>query len=121
MSKQEVTHSRHIKLPVQLMLWGKSAGRCQFEGCNKRLWENGVTKEIDEEHINDLRNLMLACHECHTLIDEDKDGEKIFCLASLKDEKRSRGESRSGGINYTQQKKPYSSIWGQYWRTHLTH
>ena len=40
---KEVT--RHIPHPVQLMLWGKAAGRCEFAGCNKALWKSPVTQE----------------------------------------------------------------------------
>ena len=134
MIKQEVTNSRHIKLPVQLMLWGKSAGRCQFEGCNKRLWENGVTKEqvnisqkahiwafssngprgnegIDEEHINDLRNLMLACHECHKLIDEDKEGKKYSVPLLLK-MKKDHEERINLAASITPNKKSHILLYG---------
>ena len=95
MAKQHVT--RYINQPTQLMLWGMAAGRCQFEGCNQALWENQTTKQqvniaqkahiwafspdgprgnadIDLDHINDLNNLMLMCHGCHKLVDQDTDG-----------------------------------------------
>ena len=39
----EVT--RHILNSTQCMLWGKSAGRCEFSGCNKPLWKSSVTQE----------------------------------------------------------------------------
>ena len=39
----EVT--RHIRGDVQNMLWGKAAGRCEFNGCNKPLWKSSVTQE----------------------------------------------------------------------------
>ena len=97
MPKREV--SRSISQPVQLMLWGKAAGRCEFEGCNKSLWQSDVTKEqvniaqkahiwafspdgprgnagIEQDEINDINNLMLVCHQCHRLIDQDKKGNR---------------------------------------------
>ena len=37
--------TRHISLPVQRMLWGKAAGRCEFAGCNQPLWKSPVTQE----------------------------------------------------------------------------
>ncbi len=89
--------TRHILIPVQLMLWGKAAGRCEFAGCNKPLWKSSVTQEqvniaqkahiyafssdgprgnrgIPKEKLNDLENLMLVCHECHEKMDQRKDG-----------------------------------------------
>lgn len=79
------------------MLWGKAAGRCQFSGCNKQLWKCPVTQEtvniaqrahiyafssrgprgndgIPKDELNELENLMLACHACHKEIDKRKDG-----------------------------------------------
>jgi hypothetical protein len=65
--------------------------------CNKPLWKSPVTqeqvklaelahiysfgkhgprgnKEIPKEHINNIANLILACLDCHTTIDKDKQG-----------------------------------------------
>jgi len=79
------------------MLWGKAAGRCEFNGCNKPLWKSSVTQEqvniaqkahiyafssdgprgnqeIPKERLNDLDNLILVCHECHEKIDQTNDG-----------------------------------------------
>lgn len=92
---QEVT--RHIKADVTAMLWGRAAGRCEFWGCNKPLWESAVTREtvnlaqrahiysfssggprgnrgVLKEELNDFNNLMLVCHGCHQTIDKHKDG-----------------------------------------------
>ena len=89
--------TRHIQDPVQRMLWGKAAGRCEFNGCNKPLWKSSVTQEqvniaqkahiyafsndgprgnqeIPKERLNDLDNLILVCHECHEKIDQTNDG-----------------------------------------------
>lgn len=86
----EVT--RHILVSTQCMLWGKSAGRCEFAGCNKPLWKSSVTQEsvnisqkahiysfsargsrgnegIPKDELNDISNLMLVCHECHQKLD----------------------------------------------------
>ncbi len=94
---KEVT--RHIKKEVERVLWARSAGRCEFNGCNKILYRSPITKEdvnISEkshiysfsekgsrgrglfarnlDKINNLENLMLMCHDCHKTIDQDKDG-----------------------------------------------
>eukprot|EP00903_Cladosiphon_okamuranus_P004169 g4167.t1 len=88
----EVSKSRHIPDAVRFMLWGRAAGRCQFNGCNKPLWKNPVTQEavniaeaahiysfskggprgnkgIVVNELNEFENLLLACHDCHKTID----------------------------------------------------
>ena len=37
--------SRSISVTAQNLLWGRSAGRCEFAGCNKPLWKSSVTQE----------------------------------------------------------------------------
>ncbi len=96
---KEVT--RYIKKEVERELWARAAGRCQFSGCNRILYKSPVTQEkanISEKahiysfsedgprgwgpfekkpkHLNDACNLMLMCHDCHNLIDQDKQGLK---------------------------------------------
>lgn len=74
------------------MLWGRAAGRCQFQGCNKPVYLVSVTQEVMNvadrahiwafsaagpraregvagEHVHDISNLMLLCHEHHLRID----------------------------------------------------
>src|SRR3974377_1658155 len=85
-SLKEVT--RYVPVPIQCMLWGKAAGRCEFAGCNEPLWKSRVTQEqvnigqkahiyafssggarghsaADLGNLQDLSNLMLVCHACH--------------------------------------------------------
>lgn len=96
---KEVT--RHIKHEDQRDLWARAAGRCQFDGCNKIVYQSPVTKEAvnigqqahiysfsedgprgwgifksNKENLNKVENLMLMCHACHVTIDKDKKGEK---------------------------------------------
>lgn len=89
--------SRYVPHPVQCLLWGRAAGRCEFAGCNKPLWKSSVTQarvniaekahiyafsddgprgnqEITAAELNDLGNLMLVCHESHREIDAKRDG-----------------------------------------------
>ena len=94
--------SRYINPTAEKELWAKSAGRCQFNGCNRILYESPVTQEpvnisekahiysfsedgprgwseeleADKTQINDIDNLMLLCHDCHKTIDKDIDGNK---------------------------------------------
>lgn len=96
---KEVT--RYIKREVERELWARAAGRCQFEGCNILLYKSPVTQErvniSEKAHIysfsekgprgwgpfkknpqdlNNIDNLMLMCHGCHTTIDQDESGHK---------------------------------------------
>ena len=83
----------NIPESVKLRLWGKAAGRCQYDGCNKPLWRDDLTKaEFNTAYIahvvadsvdgprghatrskllaSDISNLMLMCDEHHRLIDK---------------------------------------------------
>ncbi len=109
--------SRHISEPTRYMLWGVAAGRCEFRGCNKPLWKSPVTQDqvniaqaahiwsfssdgprgnagISPDLLNECSNLMLVCHACHKLIDEDKLGEKysVSVLQSMKEDHERRIE-----------------------------
>lgn len=93
--------TRYIKKEVERELWARSSGRCQFNGCNKLLYKSPVTQEqvniaekahiysfskdgprgwgpliLNKDKLNDIDNLMLMCHDCHKLIDSDKEGLK---------------------------------------------
>lgn len=88
---------RHVSISTQNLLWGRSAGRCEFAGCNKQLWKSSVTSEtvniaqkahiysfsaggprgnegIPRKALNSIDNLLLVCHECHEKIDQAQDG-----------------------------------------------
>ena len=87
--------SREIKPTTERMLWGVSAGICEFAGCTNKLYSHHVTKEkvnfAEKAHIyafsaggkrpsllrfsskiNDIDNLMLVCGKCHKLIDSEE-------------------------------------------------
>lgn len=89
--------TRHIDRAIERELWGRSAGRCEFAGCNKELWKSSVTQEqvnlsqkahiysfstdgprgnrgVAKKNLNSISNLLLACHGCHQKIDKNKDG-----------------------------------------------
>jgi hypothetical protein len=118
----EVTSpSRDIRRPVESMLWGRSAGRCEFDGCNRILSRSSVTQEqaniaqkahiwafsaggprghagITDEELNEVENLMLVCHECHTKIDQAQGSKKYTAgmLRSWKEEHEKRIEIATG-------------------------
>lgn len=78
---------------IKLCLWGKAAGRCQYEGCNEPLYRDRKTQyEFNSAYIahivadkpdgprghptlsallkQDLTNLMLLCDSHHRLVDK---------------------------------------------------
>jgi CBASS immunity sensor of nucleotide second messenger signals len=86
--------SRDISRSVEAMLWGRAAGRCQFDGCSRELWKSPVTQErvniaekahiysfsadgprgnrgVDVKRLNALENLILVCDICHKTIDKN--------------------------------------------------
>ena len=96
MSK-EVT--RYIGREIERELWARAAGRCQFNGCNQILYKSPITQERvnisekahiysfseegprgwgplkkNKKAINNISNLMLVCHACHKIIDQDEKG-----------------------------------------------
>lgn len=78
---------------TKTLLWLKSAGRCQFDNCNKPLWKHDVTmakmnkayiahiyayspngpryhESLSKELEVAFENLMLVCDECHRIFDD---------------------------------------------------
>ena len=89
-----IKSARGIPAVEKVLLAARSAGRCEFAGCNKYLFEHPLTLRTGNfsEHahivafseagprgrdvprpakINSQRNLMLLCAECHKLIDDN--------------------------------------------------
>lgn len=103
------------KIPesVKRELWIKSGGRCEFRGCNKYLYKDGVTKqprnlaniahiiswtatgprgnENSERLATDISNLMLTCSEHNNLIDDPQYVE-VYPVELLKQYKREHEE-----------------------------
>ncbi|MFD1777214.1 SAVED domain-containing protein [Fredinandcohnia salidurans] len=93
---------------VKIRLWGKAAGRCQYEGCNDPLWKDSITQSefntayiahiiadspngprghetLSEKLAKDISNLMLMCDKHHRLIDkEDVEGHPVERLMEMK-------------------------------------
>lgn len=113
--------TRDIPRPVESMLWGHAAGRCEFDGCNQRLSRSPVTQEqvntaekahiyafsadgprgnagIADEDLNDADNLMLVCHACHQTIDQVPDGGRytVPLLRGMKERHERRIEIVTG-------------------------
>ena len=93
-SKPKITR-KNVPLHTKLKLFGKSAGRCEFNGCNKLVWRNDLTltdgnfgevahiiaasedgSRGNKESINlqiEFSNLMLLCQQCHKEVDDNPD------------------------------------------------
>jgi hypothetical protein len=88
--------TRKIKPAVQLLIYVRAGGRCEFDGCPRYLVEHHLTHKPGNfaqmahvvafskkgprgdvtdrpEDINNIDNLMLLCHQCHKLIDDNPD------------------------------------------------
>jgi hypothetical protein len=98
----------YIPERVKFRLWGKAGGRCEYEGCNTRLWLDTLTQvEFNAAYIahiiadqpggprgdpklsellkSDITNLMLLCDKRHRLIDrEDVPGHPVERLKAMK-------------------------------------
>jgi len=94
---------------TRYLLWAKSAGRCQLEGCNHPLYEDDLTQielnfgkvahiigqgqtgprnykdlGFDFNYVNDLSNLMLLCGDHHDLVDKAPDKFPTDLLRGMK-------------------------------------
>ncbi len=105
---------KSIPETVKLQLWVKSAGRCEFKGCNKPIWHNKLTLSAgnfaEMAHIIgsskegprggeesevlqvDFANLMLMCKDCHKEIDANPEKYSIQILKKWKAEHENRIE-----------------------------
>jgi CBASS immunity sensor of nucleotide second messenger signals len=110
----------YIPERIKLQLWGKAAGRCEYEGCNQALWLDALTKVefnsayvahiiadcpdgprgdpvLSEQLKRDPSNLMLICDVHHRLIDhEDIAGHSAERLRNMKASHEARIELLSG-------------------------
>ena len=109
-----MARTRHIKEPIRCILWGRAAGRCQK--CNRPLSWDPQTKadanlaeaahiigfsdkgprperDIPEDLINDISNLMLLCRLCHTpVVDTRKEEYTVERLREMKRDHEDRVE-----------------------------
>ncbi len=103
---------KNIPSTTKLKLWVKSAGRCEFKGCNKPVWYNGLTlsdgnfsevahiipvssdgprgSEESEKLQIEYSNLMLLCPVCHKQIDDNPKKYPAELLRRWKEEHEER-------------------------------
>lgn len=110
--------ARKIKPKVQILLFVRAGGRCEFDGCNKYLFEHPltrtqgnygqlahivafsqsgprgkVTRPLD---IHSIDNLMLLCADCHKCIDTDPGRYSVEVLRTYKRDHEARIEHLTG-------------------------
>ena len=112
-SEPKITR-KNVPLHTKLKLFSKSAGRCQFRGCNKLIWRNDLT--LTERNFGEVAhiiaasasgprgnqesknlqieysNLMLLCQRCHTEVDSDSKTYSEDLLREWKKEHENRIE-----------------------------
>lgn len=116
---KDVSRSRSIKIGRKLELTAASGGRCEFTGCNKPLFQHHLTLqrgffgqhahivafsvdgprgEFDQRPADphDVANLMLLCHACHKLIDDNPSRYPVALLLSYKEAHERRIEHVTG-------------------------
>ncbi len=120
MNKKKKSKIIRKKVPehTRLKLWVKSAGICEFRGCNEPVWRNNLTLSEGNfgevahiigaskdgprgnEESTDLRvaysNLMLLCQRCHKEIDDNTDRYSVELLRQWKQEHEERIEIQIG-------------------------
>lgn len=109
-----MTARKAIPETTKLRLWIKSAGRCEFKGCNTPVWHNGLTlsegnfaevahiigsskdgprgRDQSEELQRDFDNLMLLCQRCHKEIDAHPESYPVELLRAWKQDHENRIE-----------------------------
>ena len=112
-SKPKITR-KTVPDHIRLKLWVKSAGRCEFSGCNEPVWRNNLTLndgnfgEVahiigasengprgNQESANlqiDFSNLMLLCQQCHKEIDDNPETYSAKLLSDWKKKHEDRIE-----------------------------
>jgi hypothetical protein len=104
---------------VRSLLWAKSAGRCEFDGCNRPLWRDGLTQIemnfadvahiigdsshgprgdiiLSKEYCSDVSNIMLMCLDHHRMIDHITDTYTDQALRKMKQNHEIRIELLTG-------------------------
>lgn len=104
--------TRHVDEATKVLLAARTAGRCEYRGCNKLVYEHHLTKQSgnyaqrahivgfhedgprgragSRSRINAIENLMLLCPEDHKAIDDDVDAHPRELLVQWKREHEER-------------------------------
>jgi hypothetical protein len=103
----------NISEKIRYLLWAKSAGRCEFNGCNEPLYSDNVTQiemnfaevahiigdsprgprgeiTLSQEYCDNISNLMLMCPKHHKMIDQITQNYSVEILRQMKQDHESR-------------------------------
>lgn len=132
----------HIPRKIKIRLWVKSAGRCQYRGCNKPLYKDDLTqvefnssyiahiiankpagprgdKVLSEQLKNDISNLMILCDVHHRLIDiEDEKSHSVETLKTMKKEHEDRVEIQT---SISKERRSHILLYGANIGKHISH
>ena len=104
---------RPPKADTRVLLFTRAGGRCEFDNCNRYLLTHHVThrtgnfaqmahivafrqagprgeSRLTSEERNDISNLMLLCHQCHKLVDDNPDAYPVDVLQEFKKDHEAR-------------------------------
>ncbi len=106
MAEKKSNRGKGPSLTTKMILFAKSGGRCQFEGCNKYLLRDDITsEELNDANIahivasssngprgacnshelsDDINNLMLLCKTHHKLVDDNPEEYTVERLTEMK-------------------------------------
>ena len=106
MSEKKSNRGKGPSPTTKMILFAKSGGRCQFEGCNKYLLRDDITsEELNDANIahivasssngprgacnshelsDDINNLMLLCKTHHKLVDDNPEEYTVERLTEMK-------------------------------------
>lgn len=105
--KTKTTLKQNLSQTDTCLLWGRAAGRCEFEGCNKILHRDKYSFKklntgdrahiiarskkgprgdiiLSEKEVDNIDNLMLLCKDCHKRIDTYPSDYPIAKLKKMK-------------------------------------
>jgi len=117
---------------TRCMLWGRASGRCEFEGCNRKLSSHPKTgetvnlaeaahiigfsekgprgeKDLSDDLAQDVDNLMLLCRLCHKLIDAN---EQRYPVSRLKRMKRRHEQRIARVTGIGQERESHMLLYG---------
>lgn len=106
MAEKKSNRGKDPSPTTKMILFAKSGGRCQFEGCNKYLLRDDITsEELNDANIahivasssngprgacnshelsDDINNLMLLCKTHHKLVDDNPEEYTVERLTEMK-------------------------------------
>lgn len=124
MAEKKSNRGKGPSLTTKMILFAKSGGRCQFEGCNKYLLRDDITsEELNDANIahivasssngprgacnshelsDDINNLMLLCKTHHKLVDDNPEEYTVEKLTEMKLSQERKVKELLDAMQYTE-------------------